>query len=323
MPETFFILIGLGLLAAGGELLVRGGVGLARHWNLSPLLIGSTIVAAGTSLPELVVCLEAAFAGRPAIAIGNIIGSNIANVLLILGLVAVVRPMRFERRAFLRDAVFALIAALLVVLVARFWHTIEPWHGIVMLTLLAVYQFRNYRAERAVASASAVMHRRQASMANGATRKPSVNIVMLLVGGATLPFAADLLIRNASALAGHLGISEAVIGLSVLAVGTSLPELATSLSAAVRRQADVAIGNILGSNLFNLFGILGATAVTAGIPVPREVLTLDMWVMLAASAILLPSIYHGALGRYQGLVFLGAFVAYMTLLYLRGLPAGS
>lgn len=318
MPEFLYIVIGLALLAAGGELLVRGGVGLARHWNVSPLLIGSTIIAAGTSLPELVVCLDAALTGRPAIAVGNVVGSNIANVLLILGLTALFNPIHFEHRAFLRDSAFALCASILFVIAALSIHAIVPWYGAATLALLIGYQAYNYWRERAVVSTSAVMHRRQAGMADAFPRYTILNILMLLAGGCILPFAADLLVRNGAILAARFGVSEAVIGLSVIAVGTSLPELAASLVAAIRRQADIAVGNILGSNVFNLLGILGVTALAGALPVPPEILRLDMWVMLAASIVLLPSILAGVrIGRRQGAAYLGAYGLYIALLYLR------
>jgi len=297
---------------------VRGGVDLARHWGVSPLLIGSTLIAFGTSLPELVVCVDAALIDRPGIAIGNVVGSNIANVLLILGLTAAVRPILCERRAIFRDAAFALFASALFIVIALAVGIVEPWHGVVMLLALAAFQTYAYFNERAEVSASAVLHRRQAGLIEPPTRSTGRNAGFLVAGLVLLPIGAHLLVDSAVVVAGWFGVSDAVIGLTVIAVGTSLPELATSLVAAARRQAAVAFGNIMGSNIFNLLMILGITSLFGGIPVPGEVVHIDMWLMLGSMLLLLPAIYTGfRIGRIHGLLFFGCYVAYVVLLYVR------
>jgi cation:H+ antiporter len=316
--ESALILLGLALLAAGGELLVRSAVGLARRFGVSPLLIGSTLIAFGTSLPEMVVSIEAVLHDRPGIAIGNVVGSNISNILLILGITAAIRPVFCARRALFRDASFATVATILFLAVALLEGVIRPWHGGTMLAMLLAYQFMTYRHERAVADASAVLHRREASEIDPPTRRLYLNVILLMFGLALLPIGAKLLVENASILALQLGVSDAVIGLTVIAVGTSLPELATSLVAALRRHGDVAFGNIIGSNIFNLLAILGVTAFFGDIPVPLEIIRFDMWIMFASMLLLLPVIVTGyRIGRLHGIALCGVYGGYIVLLYMR------
>lgn len=309
---------GLAILTVGGDWLVGGSVDLARRWGISPLLIGSTLVAFGTSLPELVVCIDAALIGRPGIAIGNVVGSNIANVLLILGLTAVVRPILCERRAIFRDAAFALFATALFIVFALATRIIEPWQGMLMLFVLIAFQTYAYLNERAEVSASAIQHRRQAGMVEPPTRSTRRNAGLVLLGLAALPIGAHLLVVNATILAGRFGVSDAVIGLTIVAIGTSLPELATSLVAAARRHGDIAFGNIMGSNIFNLLAILGTTSLLGGIPIPGQIIHLDMWLMLASMLLLLPVIFTDyRIGRIHGLMFFVVYIAYIALLYVR------
>jgi cation:H+ antiporter len=306
------ILGGLLALVTGGDLLVRGAVAIARRLKVSRLMIGLTLVGFGTSTPELVTSLEGAAAGSPGIAVGNVVGSNIANILLILGLAAVISPLRVDPRALRRDGAAVLLAAG-VCAAAVVLDALERWVGGALVALLLAYVVFVYRRERHADDASARMHDHQASAAATAhaPARPWVAAALCLAGLVLMIFGARALVGGSVGLARSAGVSETVIGLTVVAVGTSLPELMTSVVAALRRQGDVAFGNILGSNIFNIFGILGLTALLAPIPVPAELARLDIWVMLGATLVLVyTSATGGRLGRAEGLVFLMAYAAY-------------
>ncbi len=299
---------GLVLLLLGGESLVRGAAGFAARMGVSPLLIGLTVVGFGTSMPELVTSLEAAFAGAPGIAIGNVVGSNTANVLLILGFAALLAPIPVERRAFRRDGTavaLAAVACLAVVLVG----SLERLSGAVLVTLLAAYVVYTAMRERVAAAAAD---------AGGTIPRPMsvpVGLAFALGGLALTILGARLLVGAAVELAAVAGVSDTVIGVTVVAIGTSLPELATSLMAAWRRQPEIAFGNIVGSNIYNVFGILGVTALVHPIPVPPEILALDIWVMLAATAALTAAAVTGwRISRREGAVMLAAYGAYLAVL---------
>ena len=298
-----FGLVALGLtgLIFGGDLLVRGAVALARAFGISPMVIGLTVVGFGTSLPELLTSLKAALAGSPGIAVGNVVGSNIANILLILGIAAVVQPIAVQRSVLMRDGPAMLIAALAcaAVLVADL---LTRGLGLAFLTGLALYLAIAVRAsgdgmeDEAPASESGLL----------------ASILGLAGGLALTLLGAQFLVTGAISLARTSGVSETVIGLTVVAVGTSLPELATSVIAARKGQSDVALGNILGSNIFNVLGILGMTAVVTPIDVPPAILELDIWLMLGVSAALLVLARTGwRLTRAEGAGLVLAYAAYM------------
>lgn len=305
--------IGLVLLLGGGETLVRGSVGVAMRLGLSPLVIGLTLVGFGTSAPELVASVQAALAGAPGIAIGNIVGSNIANILLILGVSAIIAPIATTRQAFTRDG-SVLIAATLVLLAVILSGSIGRWTGAGFLGLLAGYLVYTYVTERSIPDPAAQLHAAEA--VEVAPRHASLNLSLLLAFGgiAAVVFGADLLVGAAIVLATDFGISEAVIGLTLVAVGTSLPEFATSIIAAFRRHGDVAFGNIVGSNIFNALGIGGATALVAPIAVPAEIIRLDVWVMMATAVLLVVFAVTGwRVSRREGAVFLAAYGGYLAL----------
>jgi len=305
--------IGLVLLLGGGEALVRGSVGVAIRLDISPLVIGLTLVGFGTSAPELVACIQAALAGAPGIAIGNIVGSNIANILLILGVAAVITPIVTTREAFGRDG-SVLIAASLALLAAVLAGTIGRWTGAALIVMLAGYLGYTYVTERSTPDAAAQVY--AAEVEEVAPRTASLAILLLLaLGGiAGVVVGADLLVDAAIAVARDFGVSEAVIGLTLVAVGTSLPELATSVVAAFRRHGDVAFGNILGSNIFNALGITGATALVMPIAVPDEIIRLDVWVMMATAVLLVVFAVTGwRVSRREGAVCLIAYGAYLAV----------
>ena len=312
---------GLVLLLAGGEALVRGSVGVATRLGVSPLVIGLTLVGFGTSMPELVASLEAALIGAPGIAVGNIVGSNIANILLILGLAAVIYPMATTRRAFGRDGSVLIAVSLLMVGVALAG-SLGRGAGLVFLALLVAYTVLTYLAERR-GGPSAEMHAAEA--AEMAPRPMALPLGLVLVAGgiAGVVWGASLLVGASVEIARAAGLSETVIGLTLVAVGTSLPELVTSVMAAIRRHADVAFGNVVGSNIFNILGIGGVTAVVSPIEVPGQIVVLDVWVMLGTAVLLVCFAVTGwRVSRGEGAIFLGLYAAYMAVQMLPGLRAG-
>ncbi|KNG91938.1 calcium/sodium antiporter [Pseudaestuariivita atlantica] len=315
-----YLLLGFVLLIAGGEALVRGAVGLAERLKIPPIVIGLTLVGFGTSTPELVTSLQAMLAGAPGIAVGNVVGSNIANILLILGIAALLSPITVAPSAFRRDGavlVLASLACLAVVLIGA----VPRWVGLAFAIALAGYILLTYISERGNGSASAALHEAEASAAP--TPPQSVWMMVLsFVGGLTLTIlGARWLVESAIDLARLAGVTETVIGLTIVAVGTSLPELVTSVIAARRGQGDVALGNIVGSNIFNILGILGVTAAVAPIPVPSEIASFDIWVMLAATAVLIAVAVTGwRIRRGESFMLLSAYVAYLAALLVMASP---
>lgn len=306
------ILLGLVLLLAGGDLLVRGSVGLAQRFGMSELLIGLVLVGFGTSTPELLTSVLAALNGSPGIAVGNVAGSNIANILLILGLTAVVCPLKVEPSALLRDGPANLLAALTFAGCAL-TGLISREAGFALMAALVVYLVVTYRMEKGRHTPSADLHRGEAALVTPSPQASdlTLNLVMALGGLAMILGGAHFLVSGAITLARAAGVSDAVIGVTIVAVGTSLPELVSSVIAAIRRRTDIALGNILGSNLFNIFGILGLTAAMSPLEVPPEIMRLDIWVLLAATAILLVFAMTGRrINRREGAVMLLAYGGY-------------
>ncbi len=305
---------GLLLLLAGGDVFVRGAVAIARRFAVSPLLIGLTLVGFGTSLPELCASLEAARLGSPGIAIGNVIGSNIANILLILGLSALITPLAVAPGALRRDGPVLIATGVLTIGVCLIGR-IDRWWGVLFLSLLLAYLIHAYLSERRHQNALARLHAAEAAQVEPLSVAPWAMLALTFGGLAGIVFGADLLVEGAITLARAFDVSESVIGLTVVAVGTSLPELTTSLIAALRRHGDVAFGNVVGSNIFNLLGILGATAVFRPIPVPADIMQFDNWIMLAATALLVIfAATRSTVERWEGGVLLAGYLAYLSLL---------
>lgn len=308
------IAIGLILLVIGAELLVRGSVTMARRLGVSSLLIGLTLVGFGTSTPELVASVTAALRGSPGIAIGNVVGSNICNVLLILGVGALIYPLATTRRAFIRDGPMLLAVSGLLLAVA--WHgALSRPVGAVFIGLLAGYLVYTYRTERAVPDAGAALHAAEAEQVPSVSLAWPLAALMVAGGIGVLVIGASLLVGGAIVVARDFGVSETIIGLTVVALGTSLPELATSAVAAMRREADVAIGNVVGSNIYNVLGILGVTALIQPITVPVEIMVVDIWVMLAAAVVLVGFALSGLrINRWEGGLLLAGYVGYIAYL---------
>lgn len=309
------LIIGLGLLLGSGEFLVRGSVGFARAVGLSPLFIGLTLVGFGTSAPELVASLIAAFRDAPGIAVGNVVGSNIANVMLILGIAALIAPMPVSRQAFHRDAV-ALAAISAVALAVVLLGNLTRPAGAAMVLLLLVYIYVSYATERAGLDGEAQRHADEAAMHTPA-RDGAVRFLLIALAALVgVVIGARLLVDSAIVLAHQYGVPETVIGLTVVAVGTSLPELAVSAIAAFRGQGAVAVGNVVGSNIYNVLGILGLTALVHPLAVPPEIARLDIWVLLGSAAALLYFMIGGrTIGRAAGALLLAAYVGYVAWLF--------
>lgn len=307
------LLAGFLLLVAGGELLVRGAVALASRLGVSPLLIGLTLVGFGTSTPELITSVQAALLGSPGIAVGNVVGSNIANILLILGLSALIFPLVTTSAMLRRDAVVMAGAAVIFAVIA-FQVNMGLAVGVVFIGLLLGYVLFSYWRERREVAGRHNVHEAEAAFMDNLGGHPGLGLSLVMaIGGLVLTLAgARFLVQGAITLAGDFGISETVIGLTVVAVGTSLPELVTSVMAAVRRQSDVALGNIVGSNIFNILGILGVTAIIQPIPIPAQILSFDIWVMLAVTALLILFATTGLrICRREGAVMLALYVGYV------------
>lgn len=314
MPVWISIAIGLVLLIVGGEVLVRGASSAARKLGVSPLLIGLTLVGFGTSTPELVTSLQAAFAGSPGIAVGNVVGSNISNALLILGLTALIMPVAVERRAFLRDGpMLALVtgAAIWILMQGELTRRI----GWIALGVLGAYILLVWLLERKRPDAEGERIEDEAELMSGWRASPWTALIIAAVGIGVTIVGARFLVDGAVQLARSYGVSDTVVGLTIVAVGTSMPELVTSVIAAFRRQGDVALGNVIGSNLYNLLGILGVTAVVQPIPVPPELLRVDIWVLAGATGAMILFAFRGMrISRWEGLALIAGYGGYTAWL---------
>ncbi len=305
--------LGLLLLFGGGEVLIRGSVSLADRWGVSPLLIGATVVAFGTSTPELAVCLNAALTGHASLALGNVVGSNIANVLLIVGLAGLVFPITWTPHKLRRDATALVITTGLFVLFATTGQ-IVAWAGGLMVAILLALTLLSYQMERRDNHGSATLEMLSRE-AEEMQRGPHLGAALVgtMAGLVAVIVGADQLVEGASALALTAGISEATIGLTLVALGTSLPELATALVAAYRKHSELAIGNVVGSNVFNLLGIAGTTAMVAPLSVPQEILDLDLWLMTGLTvAFALTLVGWSRVGRGPALVFVVVYVTWVS-----------
>ncbi|MCR8549452.1 calcium/sodium antiporter [Salipiger sp. P9] len=312
-----FLYAGLGLviLLLAGDALVKGAVNLSLRVGIPALIVSLTIVAFGTSAPELLISIKAALEGVPGIALGNVVGSNTANVLLVLGIPGLIAVMHTSAHDTRKSYVIMLAASLLFIALA-FRGVFDRLAAVVLLVVLAVILSDSVR--------DALRHRRdgradadleELEEPEGADPdmpwwKIGLFLVLGLVG---LPLGADLLVESATEIATKFGVPDTVIGLTLVALGTSLPELATTVMAAIRRQADVALGNVIGSNLFNLLAIIGVAALIKPMPVDPEFLHFDLWVMLGATLLLLPFVFWGRdLGRVWGAVLSLLYLGYVA-----------
>ena len=306
---------GFVLLFGGGEFLVRGAVAISERLGISPLLVGMTVVAFCTSAPELVVSLQSALAGNPDIAVGNVVGSNVCNIALILGVSALIKPVAVDRKDVRPDTVMMLISALVLVALG-FTGTVVRWQGALMVAALVIYIVVQYRREMAAGTATTDWHAEEAKEYVTKLGVPAA-VGAILGGLAALVVGSDLLIKGATGIAATFGVPDAVVGLTVVALGTSLPELATSAIAAIRGHSDVAVGNVVGSNTFNILSILGTTALVTPVAIAPHMARFDIPLMFAvvvfAAAVLL---WKGRFGRVLGAMMLSGYIVYVVLLFV-------
>ncbi|WP_372743334.1 calcium/sodium antiporter [Neptunomonas sp.] len=313
MLNLLYLLLGIGLLTAGGEVLIRGSLAIAKRLGISPLLSGLLIVGFGTSMPELVVSVDAAINGQPDIAIGNVVGSNIANILLVLGLCAVISPLAVSPLSLRRDAVVVIAASLLFVLLAS-GRALSAVDGMIFITALFSYLIWAYWTEQDKSTLSGALHEAESAEIEKIPESSLWSAIAVIGGLALLIAGSQVLLKGAVGIANGLGVSEAVIGLTLVAVGTSLPELTISVIAALRRHADVAVGNILGSNIFNILGILGVSAILQPLTLKGRVLEFDQWIMLGAAFLIFLFLFTDRkLSRIEGGVLLLGYFTYLFI----------
>lgn len=321
--DYIFVIAGLALLSIGGEGLVRGSIVISRKLGISAILIGVIVVGFGTSAPELLVSVQAILDDKPDIAIGNVVGSNIANILLILGVAALIGIVKCEDKAILRDALAVLAASIFLIIIAPLGEITRYTGGFMMLALIGYLAF-SYRAEKRdkmlkTTKNGRTVHESEAEEYENIKLGMLPAILFIFVGIGMLVFGADILVEGATNIAKAFGISEAVIGLSLVALGTSLPELATAVVASLRKHTDVIIGAVLGSSLFNILSILGITAMIKPIPVSRRIAEFDMVIMLSVIIVAVLIIWKFRhFERLTGTFFISAYITYMAWLYSTG-----
>ena len=312
--DLIYLFLGLILLMLAGDFLVRGSVSLAGHFKLSKLVIGVVLVSFGTSAPELVVSLDAALMGHPDISIGNVIGSNIANVALVLGLTAIVLPVKVKKKAIHFDwAVMMFISLLFYTFCLNL--KLQFIEGLIFVLILGAFIYRSIHKSR---------KEKLKSLEESIPPKHNmfVSVVLVIVSAIGLIYGAGFLVKGASNIALKLGVDERIISVSVIALGTSLPELATSIAAAIRKELDIFIGNIIGSNIFNILAILGITSIVKAIDINPMVLKFDIFWMLGTSLLLFLFILplrKGVVTRWKGLIFVSIYVLYIYLAFSTGL----
>jgi cation:H+ antiporter len=310
-PVPWELPAGILFLGLGGDMLVRGAVQLAQRLNVSRLLIGVTLVGFGTSMPELITSVHAALLNSPGIAVGNVVGSNTSNLLLVLGVSALIYPLTTLREGLRRNGLMLVAATLVCVLVAISGY-LDRWTGVLLVALLLAYFIYCYVQERRSASLRIV---EEADEYGERLMRVWSALILVVIGIAFVITGAGWLVDGSIELARVYKISETIIGLTVVAIGTSLPELITSIMAAFRKETAIALGNVLGSNIQNILGILGLTATIRPIPVPHEIIRLDIWVMAGATlALFILAACSRELGRAQGLLLLVAFSGYVSYL---------
>lgn len=313
--DLFFGSLGLIILLLAGDSLVKGAVNLSLRLGVPALIVSLTIVAFGTSAPELLIAVSAVLDEAPGIALGNVVGSNTANVLLVLGVPAMLSGLDTEhcdtRRTYLM-----MIGATALFVVLCFMGPLTWWHSILLLAVLTLVLSDAFVAARAHQKNGDDEDEVEGADPGVEGWKIALYILLGLIG---LPMGADFLVDSSVGIARTIGVSETVIGLTLVAVGTSLPELATTVMAAIRRQSDVALGNVIGSNMFNLLAIIGVAGLVGPIPVPREMLAFDLWVMVGASVMLAPFVFlHWPMRMRWGVVLTGLYAIYIAIVLIHG-----
>ena len=308
-----FLLFGLVILIIAGDIMVRGAAALARHWGVPALIVGLTIVAFGTSAPEMVVGVQAALIGEGDLAAGNVVGSNIANVLLALGLPALILAIPTNMSGVGRNSFIAFSAALVFVILA-FVHTpLLRWQGAILFGGIIAYLIFMFRLAKAGADDPILEEMTEIDEGeDGLPTNMFKSLIYVVLGIAGLVVGGNLIVDNAVSIATGFGVSATIIGLTIVAIGTSLPEIATVVVATYRGHPEVAIGNVLGSNVFNVFAVMGASALAGPIVIDQSLIRFDFWVMLLSSFILLLYVLRRQpIGRKTGIVFTLAYAAYL------------
>jgi len=314
--DILFALTGLVLLLLAGDVLVRGAVNLGLRLGIPALIVSLTIVAFGTSAPELLVAIKAALNGLPGLAIGNVVGSNIANILLVLGLPALLAGINSSKCDSRKTYSFMLATSIIFIALA-FLGPLGVWHGVILLSLMVAMLLESFIATKKHREAERCMVCVPGDEVEGADPEMPVWKIALYItlGVIGLPLGAELLIKGALQIARELGVSEGVIGLTLVALGTSLPELATTVMAALRKHGDVALGNAIGSNMFNILGIMGITSFFGPLDIPLGMLHFDLWVMLAAALVIAPFVFWKRnITRLWGVVLTALYGLYLIVL---------
>lgn len=313
--DLVYLILGLALLVGTGDALVRGAVALSLRFGIPAIIVSATVVAFGTSAPELLISIQAVLEDSPGIALGNVVGSNIANILLVIGLPAVIVPLASCGNDAHRNLYF-MIAATVVFSAMILSGTLGFWMGLVLLAITLVMVLDSLVQGMRASAAGRVPDELAEIEDIDPHMAPWKITALILAGIIGLPVGADLLIDGARSIAIALGVSETVIGLTLVAIGTSLPELATTIMAALRRQSEVAIGNVIGSNIFNITAIIGAAALFAPLDVPDEIYYRDLWVMIGSSLALIPFVLMCLpIGRLVGAAFLSVYAAYLYVAF--------
>jgi len=302
------LISGLIILLIGGEFIVKGAVLVANKFHISPMVIGLTIVSFGTSAPELLVSIKAATEGNPDIAVGNVVGSNIANLALVLGITVLFIPIVIDRSKIMINWVFMMLATIVFYLFSiNGW--VEEWEGVILFLALIVFIFFLIRFSDNKSPKDS-----EHTLTNNTNQKPIVIILYLLLGIFGLYFGAEFLVEGAVSIAHKLGMSEAVIGVTIVALGTSAPELTASIVAAYRKESGISIGNLIGSNIFNIMAVIGITGMVNPVSISSKIMSFDMYWLLGISLMILPLIIIGSrIGRLKGLLLLIIYISYISL----------
>jgi cation:H+ antiporter len=309
--DVILLVGGIVYLVLGGDLLVRGALGLARHTSISPFVIGLTIVALGTSAPELVISVYAALSGYTDVALGNVVGSNIANILLVLGAPALISTIVVDAPE-LKHQSFFMIAVTLLFVGLSMDGTLSSFEGLLLLGLLIAAMLTMYLFKIEAPGTDEIDDADQLQRVLGLPFKLLAAIAFVVAGMILLPLGANLTVEGAVSIARALEIPDVVIASTIIAIGTSLPELSTTIIAAFHRSSDIAIGNVIGSNVLNILLVLGAAAALAPLPVPHSLIELDFWVMVAVALMLLIFVVNRwQIGRFAGCFMLIAYIAYI------------
>jgi len=305
----FIFLLGFVFLFLGGKYLVEGSVSFAKSVGLSPLIIAIVLIGFGTSVPELVVCIQAALKNSSDIAVGNIIGSNICNVLLVLASGAIIYPIAIKRNKGLFADIAILVSSSVLLTIFCFMEYLNVYTGIISLLMLFSYIFYKYRTDSIEEDDEDI----------NIIKSKWISLLVCILGIAGVLIGAEMLVESAIHIAREYGVSEKLIALTAIALGTSLPELATILMASLKKHSDIALGNVIGSNIFNILGILGTTSIVRNINISRSILYLDIWVMnLAVLLMITMSLYKNSIGRKKGIFLLSLYVLYIIVIYFRG-----